>query len=97
MYFSCKITLLYLIWYKITRNKTISPFHNPEPGILQHQFNVGVDLRKLGLATEFGLQVANEFSEKKLPQYELNLHINKDSEKVHLHVYNQPEDGSKYN
>ncbi|CAH2098987.1 unnamed protein product [Euphydryas editha] len=70
-----------------------SKFVTNKPGVLQYLFNVGVDLRKLGLATEFGLQVANEFSEKSLPQYELNLHVNRDSEKIHLHVYNQPQEG----
>lgn len=66
------------------------------PGALKHLFNVGLDLRKLGLATEFGLQIANEFSEKKLPQYNLNLHVNKENDKYHFHVYSQPEPGREY-
>ncbi|XP_023946306.2 apolipophorins [Bicyclus anynana] len=62
-------------------------------GSLQHQFNAGFDLRKLGLATEFGLQVSNEFSDKNFPQYDMNLHVNRESKKYHFHVYSQPEFG----
>ncbi|XP_039760975.1 apolipophorins [Pararge aegeria] len=64
-----------------------------KPGCLQHQFNAGFDLRKLGLATEFGLQVANEFSDKNFPQYDMNLHVNRENKKYHFHVYSQPEQG----
>ncbi|KAI8425854.1 hypothetical protein MSG28_011618 [Choristoneura fumiferana] len=64
-----------------------------KPGVFQHQFNVGVDLRKLGFAPEFGLQVSSEVSERKLPQYNLDLHINKEDKKYHLHVYSTPDQG----
>ncbi|XP_045779870.1 apolipophorins [Maniola jurtina] len=64
-----------------------------KPGCVQHQFNAGFDLRKLGLNTEFGLQVANEFSDKTFPQYDMNLHVNRENKKYHFHVYSQPEHG----
>ncbi|XP_050357243.1 apolipophorins [Nymphalis io] len=70
-----------------------SKFVTNKPGVLQHQFNMGLDLRKLGLATEFGLQIANEFSDKNFPQYDMNLHVNRENEKIHFHVYSQPEHG----
>ncbi|XP_063370071.1 apolipophorins isoform X1 [Cydia amplana] len=64
-----------------------------KPGVFQHTFNLGVDLRKLGFAPEFGLQINNEVSERKLPQYSLDLHINKEDKKYHLHVYSTPDQG----
>ncbi|KAM3956905.1 retinoid- and fatty-acid binding glycoprotein apolipophorin isoform 2-T2 [Aphomia sociella] len=64
-----------------------------KPGVFQHTFNVNFDLRKLGVAPEFGLQVTNEVSEKKLPQYTLDLHAVKEDKKYHLHVYSHPEQG----
>ncbi|XP_038219067.1 apolipophorins [Zerene cesonia] len=62
-------------------------------GVIQHLFNVGFDLRKLGVSTEFGLEVSNEFSDKKFPQYLLNLHVNRETDKIHLNAYSRPEFG----
>ncbi|XP_022112947.2 apolipophorins [Pieris rapae] len=64
-----------------------------QPGVVQHLFNVGFDLRKLGFATEFGLEAVNEFSDKMFPQYQLNLHVNRETEKIHLNAYSKPEFG----
>ncbi|XP_072946075.1 apolipophorins [Epargyreus clarus] len=71
----------------------LSKINMQKPGVVQHLVNVGFDLRKLGFAPEFGLEVVNEFSEKKFPQYDLNLHINKEDKKYHLHMYSQPDFG----
>ncbi|XP_026331141.1 apolipophorins-like, partial [Hyposmocoma kahamanoa] len=73
-----------------------SKINVPKPGStdpLQHLLNVVFDLRKLGVAPEFGLQIINEVSEKRLPQYSLDLHINKDDKKYSLHAYSHPEYG----
>ncbi|XP_049881562.1 apolipophorins [Pectinophora gossypiella] len=70
-----------------------SKLNMPKPGVFQHLLNVGFDLRKLGFAPEFGLQVSNEVSEKRLPQYSLDLHVNKEDKKYYLHIYSQPEHG----
>lgn len=67
-----------------------------EPGVIQNVINAGFDLRKLGIAPEFGLMIKDEVSDKKLPQYTMDVHINKEDKKYHLHVYNTPEYGSKY-
>ncbi|CAK1546590.1 unnamed protein product [Leptosia nina] len=64
-----------------------------QPGVVQHLFNVGFDLRKLGFATEFGLEVSNEFSDKMFPQYLLNLHVNRETDKIHVNAYSKPEFG----
>ncbi|XP_041983389.1 apolipophorins [Aricia agestis] len=64
-----------------------------KPGSIQQVLNIGVDLRKLGFPTEFGLQSTSEYSEKRLPQHELNVHVNRDHDKIHLHAYSQPEFG----
>lgn len=39
--------------------------------------------------------IRDEVSDKKPPQYTLDLHVNKEDKKYHLHVYNTPEYGSK--
>lgn len=57
--------------------------------------NVIFDLRKLGIAPEFGLEVNSEMSESKLPQYSLDLHVNKEDKKYHLQVYSKPVYGRK--
>ncbi|CAH2060387.1 unnamed protein product, partial [Iphiclides podalirius] len=64
-----------------------------KPGFVEHLVNVDFDLRKLGFAPEFGLQISNEMSEFVLPKYSLDLHVNKDDKKYHLHVYCKPETG----
>lgn len=70
-----------------------SKINMPKPGTFQHVVNAGFDLRKLGFAPEFGLQISNEVSEQKFPQYTLDLHVNKDDKKYYLHMYSQPEHG----
>jgi hypothetical protein len=67
----------------------------PEQGSVQHTVNVVFDLRKLGIAPEFGLEIKNEMAEDKLPQYSLDLHVNKEEKKYHLQVYSKPVYGSK--
>ncbi|KAJ8707317.1 hypothetical protein PYW08_010569 [Mythimna loreyi] len=64
-----------------------------KPGVITNLVNAGFDLRKLGIAPEFGLQIKDEVSDQRLPQYTLDLHVNKDDKKYHLHVYNTPEFG----
>ncbi|KPI95250.1 Apolipophorin [Papilio xuthus] len=64
-----------------------------KPGHIEHLVNVDFDLRKLGFAPEFGLQISNEFSEQMLPKYLLDLHVNKNDKKYHMHVYCKPETG----
>ncbi|KAL0810218.1 hypothetical protein ABMA28_011000 [Loxostege sticticalis] len=61
-----------------------------KPGVVQHVVNVVFDLRKLGIAPEFGLEINSEMSENKLPQYSLDLHVNKEEKKYHLQVYSRP-------
>ncbi|KAJ8705174.1 hypothetical protein PYW07_011001 [Mythimna separata] len=65
-----------------------------KPGVVTNVISAGFDLRKLGIAPEFGLQVKDEVSDQRLPQYTLDLHVNKDDKKYHLHVYNTPEFGN---
>ncbi|XP_047037209.1 apolipophorins isoform X1 [Helicoverpa zea] len=65
-----------------------------KPGIITNVINAGFDLRKLGITPEFGLMIKDEVSDQKLPQYTLDLHINKEDKKYHLHVYNTPEFGN---
>ncbi|CAG5023070.1 unnamed protein product [Parnassius apollo] len=64
-----------------------------KPGNYEHLVNVDFDLRKLGFAPEFGLQISNEMSELIIPKYSLDLHVNKNEKKYHLHVYCKPESG----
>lgn len=64
-----------------------------KPGVVQHTVNVNFDLVKLGISPEFGLQITNEISEKKLPQYTLDLHAIKNDKKYHLNIYSHPELG----
>ncbi|XP_063834944.1 apolipophorins isoform X2 [Ostrinia nubilalis] len=61
-----------------------------KPGVAQHIINVVFDLRKLGIAPEFGLEINSEMSESKLPQYSLDLHVNKEDRKYHFQVYSKP-------
>ncbi|CAH0599019.1 unnamed protein product [Chrysodeixis includens] len=65
-----------------------------KPGVITNVVNAGFDLRKLGITPEFGLQIKDEVSDKKPPQYTLDLHVNKEDKKYHLHVYNTPEFGN---
>lgn len=67
-----------------------------EQGTLQHLVTVNFDMRKLGVTPEFGLEVTNEVAEKKFPQYTLDLHVNNQDKKYHMHVYSQPDYGSKW-
>ncbi|XP_053619006.1 apolipophorins isoform X2 [Plodia interpunctella] len=70
-----------------------SKLNVPKQGTFQHLVNVNVDLRKLGVTPEFGLEITNEVADKKLPQYTLDLHVNNKEKKYHLHVYSQPDYG----
>ncbi|XP_013192546.1 apolipophorins isoform X2 [Amyelois transitella] len=70
-----------------------SKLNLPKQGTFQHLVNVNVDLRKLGVTPEFGLEITNEVADKKLPQYTLDLHVNNKEKKYHLHVYSQPDYG----
>ncbi|XP_075987202.1 retinoid- and fatty-acid binding glycoprotein apolipophorin isoform X2 [Anticarsia gemmatalis] len=65
-----------------------------KPGVIQNVVTAGFDLRKLGIAPEFGLNIKDEVSDKKMPQYTMDVHINKEDKKYHLHVYNTPEHGN---
>lgn len=65
-----------------------------KPGVITNIINAGFDLRKLGIAPEFGLQIKDEVSDQKLPQYTLDVHVNKEDKKYHIHVYNTPEFGN---
>ncbi|KAL4704767.1 hypothetical protein ACJJTC_016888 [Scirpophaga incertulas] len=67
-----------------------SKLNMQKPGAVQHTFNVVFDLRKLGIAPEFGLEVNSEMADNKLPQYSLDLHVNKEDKKYHLQVYSKP-------
>lgn len=67
-----------------------------ESGTILNTVSASFDLRKLGIAPEFGLNIKDEVSDKKLPQYTMDVHINKEDKKFHLQVYNTPEFGSKY-
>lgn len=93
-YFSC-LNSMYTYFHKKARCSQYNYCIYTAPGAFQHTVNVGFDLRKLGFAPEFGLQILNEVSEKKLPQYTLDLHVNKEDKKYYLHIYSQPEQGSK--
>ncbi|RVE54932.1 hypothetical protein evm_000299 [Chilo suppressalis] len=64
-----------------------------KPGIVQHTLNVIFDLRKLGVAPEFGLEVVSEAGEGRLPTLSLDLHVDKDHRKYHLQVYSKPVHG----
>ncbi|XP_022837131.1 apolipophorins isoform X2 [Spodoptera litura] len=65
-----------------------------KPGVITNVISAGFDLRKLGIAPEFGLNIKDEVSDQRLPQYTLDLHINKEDKKYHMHVYNTPEFGN---
>ncbi|CAH0764921.1 unnamed protein product [Diatraea saccharalis] len=64
-----------------------------KPGVMQHTLVVAFDLRKLGVAPEFGLEVSSEAAEGKLPQHSLDLHVNKNENKYHLQIYAKPVHG----
>ncbi|XP_037295541.1 apolipophorins isoform X2 [Manduca sexta] len=63
------------------------------PGMIVNVINAGLDLRKLGVAPEIGLQMRDEVSDRRPPRFTLDLHINKEDRKYHLHAYNTPENG----
>ncbi|KAJ0171016.1 hypothetical protein K1T71_013215 [Dendrolimus kikuchii] len=65
-----------------------------KPGTIQNVINAGFDLRKLGIMPEFGLQIKDTISDNQLPQYLMDVHINKEEKKYHLHVYDTPEFGA---
>ncbi|GBP78977.1 Apolipophorins [Eumeta japonica] len=69
-----------------------SKINTPSAGVFQHNVNVVLDLRKLGFAPEFGLQMLSEVSDRKLPQYTLDVYLNKENKKYHLRVYSTPKD-----
>ena len=63
------------------------------PGVIVNLVNIGFDLRKLGVAPELGLQMRDEVSTSKPPRFTLDLHVNSQERKYHLHAYNTPEHG----
>ncbi|KAH9637818.1 hypothetical protein HF086_017596 [Spodoptera exigua] len=71
-----------------------SKIDTSKPGVITNVVSAGFDLRKLGIAPEFGLMIKDEVSDQRLPQYTLDLHINKEDKKYHMHVYNTPEFGN---
>ncbi|CAB3232890.1 unnamed protein product [Arctia plantaginis] len=72
----------------------VSKIDLSKSGTILNTVSASFDLRKLGIAPEFGLNIKDEVSDKKLPQYTMDVHINKEDKKFHLHVYNTPEFGN---
>lgn len=72
----------------------VSKIDLSKSGTMLNTVSASFDLRKLGIAPEFGLNIKDEVSDKKLPQYTMDVHINKEDKKYHLHVYNTPEFGN---